>query len=179
MKRFALRAAISSTARSRTVFVCAVALVASAAACKKEPTAAATPAPVAKQAAEPTGDHVTQAKAVIDDMAAAVTTMVGEMQAAGDAAAARQIKERFLAASEAVRVKGEELNKRLSDDERRYLETYSRDKLQPVTARLMEALAKGERAGLLPVEVAAPPAAVTPAAETLTPPALPVVPSPR
>ncbi|MSP90319.1 MAG: hypothetical protein EXR79_00700 [Myxococcales bacterium] len=131
--------------------------------CKKPDGTAPAAAPVAPAVVGVGSDQLAQAKLMIDDMAHLAEQFNTDIEGSADSGKARQFRDRFLAASEAMKAKGTEIDKKLTDDERKQLQDYSRERMQPVVGRLLQALGKAEREGLLQ-ESAPGPAGVTPAA---------------
>ncbi len=95
--------------------------------------AAAAPAPGADAAAAaPAGgsENLTKAKAMVDKMADALNKMVADVEAAGnDTAKIKEIGENFKKNGEAMKAEGEALQKVLTDDEKKVLEAYGREKI--------------------------------------------------
>lgn len=147
----------------------------SATGCKKEE---AKPADAgAAPAAAPTGDDATgapalgsenlgKARAMVDKMAEALTKMVADVDAAGnDTAKIKEIGEAFKRNVAAMEAEGEALQKALTDDQKKTLEGYGRDKIGPLTRKLMAAMMKTQAAGLGggPTPTAAPAVSDAPA----------------
>ena len=163
--------------------------------CKKEeakpaegaaPAAAAAPAEGADAAAAaPAGgtENLTKARAMVDKMAESLNKMVADVEAAGnDTAKIKEIGENFKKNGESMKSEGEALQKVLTDDEKKTLETYGREKIGPLMGKLMAAMMKAQAAqapggvtptaapaGAAPAAAPAPGAAPAPAAAPTAP----------
>ena len=164
--------------------------------CKKEeakPADGAAPAPAvaptdgadAAAAAAPAGgsENLTKAKAMVDKMADSLNKMVSDVEAAGnDTAKIKEIGENFKKNGESMKSEGEALQKVLTDDEKKTLETYGREKIGPLMGKLMAAMMKAQAAqapggvtptaapaGAAPAAAPAPGAAPAPAAAPTAP----------
>ena len=84
---------------------------------------------IATKHAGPDTENIKKAKAMVDKMAARMTQMLNDIEAAkGDQAKIKEIGEKFRKDSEATKVEGEALNKAMSPDEKKSVETYARGK---------------------------------------------------
>ncbi len=155
--------------------------------CKKEEAkpadgaaAAAAPAAGADAAAAPApaggSENLTKAKAMVDRMADALNKMVADVEAAGnDTAKIKEIGENFKKNGEAMKTEGEALQKVLTDDEKKALEGYGREKIGPLMGKLMAAMMKAQAAqapgGVTPTAApaGAAPAPTAPAAPAAAP----------
>ena len=148
--------------RIRTVLVALACVAFLPAACKKADVATPAAAPTPAAPAGSGSDQLALAKGMIDDMAKLAEQFNTDIEGSADGAKARELRDRFLAASEGMKAKGTEIDKKLTDDERKQLQDYSRERMQPIVGRLLQALGKAEREGLLQ-EPALVPASPTPA----------------
>ena len=104
------------------------------------PAAAAAPAPAPAGA-----DNLVKAKALIDRMAADLDRMTTEVEGAGtDQAKIKGIGDKFKVQAEAMKSEGEALRKNLSEAENTELEGYAKEKITPLTGRLMAAMMKAQ-----------------------------------
>ena len=145
----------------------------SLAGCKKEeakpaegPDASAA-APAAPAAPAAGSDNLNKAKAMVDKMADALNKMVADVEAAGtDTAKIKEIGEAFKKNGEAMKSEGEALQKVLTDDEKKTLEGYGREKIGPLMGKLMAAMMKAQAASApaapTPTEGGAAPAGAAP-----------------
>ena len=93
-------------------------------------------------------DNLALAKGMIDKIAGVMEKMVVEIEAAGaDQAKVKEIGDKFKASAEGMKTEGEELNKKLSDDEKKQLESYGKEKMAPLMGKLMGAMMKAQAAG--------------------------------
>ncbi|HAN30528.1 MAG TPA: hypothetical protein DCQ06_02930, partial [Myxococcales bacterium] len=114
---------------------------------KAAPAAAkAAEAPKAGEAAKPAGpdtENIKKAKAMIDTMAARMTKMLGEVEAAkGDQDKIKAIGEDFKKFAESNKTEGEALNKAMSAEEKKTVESYARSKMAPLMGRFMAVMMK-------------------------------------
>jgi hypothetical protein len=147
--------------------------------CKKEEAKPAADAAVTAPAADAgvaavagTTENVTKAKTLIDKMTVELEKMIVEVEAAGgDEAKVKAIGEKFKASADSMKVEGEELSKKLNDEEKKQVEAYGREKMTPLMGRLMAAMMKnmpkqpeGGAPGAMPAPGAAPAPEGAPAA---------------
>jgi len=121
--------------------------------------AAAAPgaAPIAGQS-----ENMGRARQMIDKMAEELQKMIAEIDAAGtDQAKMKETVDRFKTTIEGMRTEGQELNKKLTEDERKQLEGYSKEKMAPLLGKMMAAMQKAQMlAGPPPGAPGAPPGAM-------------------
>ena len=152
----------------------AFACIALAAGCKKEAPAApaAAAAPAAPAAGAAASGALPRAKELVDKMTGEIAKRIDEVEAAGnDQARIRTIGEDLKRALEGTRTEGEELVKKLNEAEKKELDAYAKEKIQPIYGRLMSVMMKVQMASRpLPgsptptagqPELAPPPAAAT------------------
>ncbi len=84
---------------------------------------------------------------MVDRMADSLNKMVADVEAAGtDTAKIKEIGENFKKNGEAMKAEGEALQKVLTDDEKKVLEAYGREKIGPLMGKLMAAMTKAQAA---------------------------------
>ena len=88
---------------------------------------------------------------MVDKMADALNQMVSDVEAAGNnTAKIKEIGENFKKNGEEMKAEGEALQKVLTDDEKKQLETYGREKIGPLMGKLMAAMMKAQAAQQAP-----------------------------
>ena len=101
--------------------------------------------------------NLEQAKALIDRMAADLERMTIEVEAAGtDQTKIKAIGDKFKAQAEGMKSEGEELRKRLTEAENKELEEYAKEKISPLTGRLLAAMMKAQMTAQQPAPATAP-----------------------
>ncbi len=107
------------------------------------PTLQPQPAPSAPAESE----NLHAAKQMVDKMADALNRMVIDVEAAGnDTATIKEIGAKFKKNGEAMKAEGEALQRVLTDDEKKYLESYGREKIAPLMGKLTSAMQTAQAA---------------------------------
>ena len=126
--------------------------------------------------AAPATANLQRAKQLVDKMTGEIDAHIRDVEAAGDdQVKVRAIGEDLKRALEGSRVEGEELVKKLNETEKKELDAYAKEKIQPIYGRLMSVMMKLQMAnrglpGSPTPTVGEPPVAPPPAA---TPPVIP------
>lgn len=90
-------------------------------------------------------ENLNKAKALIDRMAGDLEKMTTEVEAAGsDQTKIKAIGDKFKAQAEGMKSEGEALRKLLTDAENKELEGYAKEKIAPLTGRLLAAMMKAQ-----------------------------------
>lgn len=98
---------------------------------------------------EPPGDpaDLEAARAMVDEMRDALAQMVVDVEAAGtNAAKIKQIGDDFKKNGEALKARGEILQAKLNDEQKKNLEAYGREQIGPLMGKLMAAMMKAQSA---------------------------------
>ncbi len=110
-----------------------------------EVAAAAVGAPVGAVGAGVGAKNLNKAKALIDRMAGDFEKMTTEVEAAGsDQTMIKTIGDKFKARTEGMKSEGEALRKLLTEAENKELESYAKEKIAPLTGRLLAAMMKAQ-----------------------------------
>jgi hypothetical protein len=145
--------------------------------CKKEAPVAAPAAAPAAAAAAPASGGLPRAKALVDQMTGEIAKHIEQVEAAGtDQVRIRAIGEDLKRSLEGSRGEGEELVKKLSETEKKELDAYAKEKIQPIYGKLMSVMMKVQLASrdmpgsptptAVQAEAGQPPVAAMPAAPT-------------
>ncbi len=137
-------------------------------ACGRKESSSSATAKEGEAAAAPTAatGALSDGQRLVDGLTAEIEDLLGPIEKAGDdRVELKEIGERFRRATEAMRERGAELDKRLDEASRKELEAYAMAKWAPMAGRILAALQKARASAvdeIAPAEEVAEPAGAAP-----------------